>query len=598
MDRALEFLQSIDEDFVDEDYDEEDVEVDEDYDAQAKEMAQKLEDQLLADIAKAQLEAAAPTSGVVTVVRRPAADLKRKREAALTTMKAILAVAAKHAVVSSIIAGTVVPGHENALDILNHCVLTSSITRSQAQALSGVVTSLAQLDALFGGPRNSEAPVGQMETGKRKRDDDDDGGRDPFGQKRVAFDQPDLLLQVSAAVRAISTALTLPSNNGRPLDPSVVATIQYPLHHIFLFSVTSSPRASEGRHLALQELGGLVQMVGVLSGVSIGSNPAMPRPPHAPAWPLPQPPPDIGTAVYPCLVANCNKTFHRLYYLRTHQRLHTLVDRPFRCDQCPASFARNHDLKRHMKLHDRKAWRCAGCNKVFSRRDAIKRHKDHRTRPGGRPRGDADSQAFVCQYADVEEVEVEKFEGDEEASRRAKLWNGIAANQIAGGSNAVDQAGPEEGEVNPAVIQQSHTVVLQLLPLLQLEVAKALGTSPPPPAIPPQQIPPATLANIIALANEPTTATPRAAVEARSPSPGELITIASAEPSAPIAEPKTSSSLSLSSWLSEEQTRLLEQAIAQAASAAQAQAEAEAALEEEDEDEDSEGDEEDAADEG
>ena len=34
-------------------------------------------------------------------------------------------------------------------------------------------------------------------------------------------------------------------------------------------------------------------------------------------------------------------------------------------------------------------------------------------------------------------------------------------------------------------------------------------------------------------------------------------------------------------WLSEEQTKLLEQAIAQAASAAQAQAEAEAALEEE-----------------
>ena len=39
-------------------------------------------------------------------------------------------------------------------------------------------------------------------------------------------------------------------------------------------------------------------------------------------------------------------------------------------------------------------------------------------------------------------------------------------------------------------------------------------------------------------------------------------------------------------WLSEEQTKLLEQAISQATSAAQAQAEAEAALEEEDEDED------------
>ena len=70
------------------------------------------------------------------------------------------------------------------------------------------------------------------------------------------------------------------------------------------------------------------------------------------------------------------------------------------------------------------------------------------------------------------------------------------------------------------------------------------------------------------------------------------------EPTSPatVTEESTPPSLSLS-WLSEEQTRLLEQAIAQAASAAQAQAEAEAALEEEgeefDEDEEEAGEHED-----
>ena len=51
------------------------------------------------------------------------------------------------------------------------------------------------------------------------------------------------------------------------------------------------------------------------------------------------------------------------------------------------------------------------------------------------------------------------------------------------------------------------------------------------------------------------------------------------EPAPPPEQPAASISLA---WLSEEQTKLLEEAIAQAAAAAQAQAEAEAALEEED----------------
>jgi uncharacterized Zn-finger protein len=50
-------------------------------------------------------------------------------------------------------------------------------------------------------------------------------------------------------------------------------------------------------------------------------------------------------------------------------------DRPFKCDQCPQSFNRNHDLKRHKRIHLAvKPFPCDFCDKSFSRKDALKRH--------------------------------------------------------------------------------------------------------------------------------------------------------------------------------------------------------------------------------
>ena len=50
-----------------------------------------------------------------------------------------------------------------------------------------------------------------------------------------------------------------------------------------------------------------------------------------------------------------------------------VADRPFKCDECPQSFNRNHDLKRHKRIHLAvKPFPCAHCDKSFSRKDALK----------------------------------------------------------------------------------------------------------------------------------------------------------------------------------------------------------------------------------
>jgi len=47
-------------------------------------------------------------------------------------------------------------------------------------------------------------------------------------------------------------------------------------------------------------------------------------------------------------------------------------DRPFKCDQCPQSFNRNHDFKRHKRIHLAvKPFPCGHCEKSFSRKDAL-----------------------------------------------------------------------------------------------------------------------------------------------------------------------------------------------------------------------------------
>ncbi|KAF7797573.1 hypothetical protein EIP86_008773 [Pleurotus ostreatoroseus] len=589
----------------DEEYDE-----DEDLDAEAEEIAKRLNDQLWADIAKAQAEAASaaqpaptpaapdlppPTPAASEPVQHsePEEDPEmppqnRKQEAAMMTVRTILSFAFKDPVVRATLNTYIVHNSENrsVLDVLTQCASSNTIEKGLAKPLSDAVVALAKSDVLFSSMRNSDAAAIQLDKGKRKRDHLDDDPADERYPKKAIIEYPDLSVQIAEAVRVVTSTFASNPATDRPPEPALVSSIQFHLHQIFLFVMTSVPRSRPEQTHALQELGGMIQMLGVLSGVPIG--PA-PPPPWAAGPTTTAPAADIGTAVYPCMVPSCSKTFHRLYSLRTHQRVHTLVDRPYRCPSCPASFHRNHDLKRHLKLHDKTAFKCGGCGKVFSRRDAIKRHKDSRGRGG---KGHVDS---VCANAEIEEVEVDKEEGEEDVSRRAKIWNGIVANQLANanaahiesaGSGVEDERTVEEGEIPLAVIQQAHSTALQLHPVIQSRVSN--GVPPPPPGVVPYPPPPLgagqpTLASVMARTqsqyNPPAPAAPAAPAAAADDVVQELQELLSDS----AGDSTTGASISLS-WLSEEQTKLLEQAIAQAAQAAQAQAEAEAALEEGDDD--------------
>jgi hypothetical protein len=49
--------------------------------------------------------------------------------------------------------------------------------------------------------------------------------------------------------------------------------------------------------------------------------------------------------------------------------------RPYQCQICDRSFARKHDLQRHIRVHTGdKPYACLCCNKAFARTDALKRH--------------------------------------------------------------------------------------------------------------------------------------------------------------------------------------------------------------------------------
>ncbi|KAF8200008.1 hypothetical protein K438DRAFT_1521502, partial [Mycena galopus ATCC 62051] len=275
-------------------------------------------------------------------------------------------------------------GGDGLLDILRNIAGSGKIPRGVALPISRALVTLAKSAVLFGSLRHSDAPSAQL---KRKREEAD---ADEHANKRLRISTHPLHVEVAEAVSVISQTIT----TSQTLGPPVIASIQPQLHRVFLFAVSSSAVPGPNTN-ALQELSGLIQVLGVLSGTQIGQESQ-----------------NILTAVYPCLSSGCGKFFARLYSLRAHQRIHS-------------------------------TWKCAACAKVFPRRDAIEKHKSAAT--------------DACASAEIVEV------SDGENAR------------ISPGRRHSEEA--EEGELEVDMIFEIQTTVLELHPLLQTHVARALGAS-------------------------------------------------------------------------------------------------------------------------
>ncbi|KAJ3837898.1 hypothetical protein F5878DRAFT_621002 [Lentinula raphanica] len=471
------------------DYDEDE---DDDIDAQAEEMARKLNEQLWEDMRRAGATAStsAPSTDVQpappelplqdapTAVREPSS----KEEAVLATIKTIIALLHRDSVAHDTLASTSLPdsSFSSVLDALNQILTSRTISKSTASVLSQALITLAGSEVLFGMLNGRDGAQNKL-LGKRKREEE--------SATVTPSKQSSIYDMVFNAVHVVTHALHTSSS----INPALINSIQSSLQDIFLFSVSLSAKPLEPSTspttAILREISGLIQVLGVLSGIQIGVNI-----PYGSDQ-------DLNTMVYPCAAPSCSKTFKQLAHLRTHEHAHhtqstistnsgnatATYERPFPCTypSCSASFLRNHDLKRHIKVaHERKSFKCGGCGKTFSRRDAIKRHKDANMTKT-QTLLFSNQPVVMCYDAEVIEVEGEGEDQEPDEDDTTPDSKRARADDEAGTNTARESEEEEEGEIAQATINSARDVLLQLHPLLRAVVAKASGAPLPLIPVPP-----------------------------------------------------------------------------------------------------------------
>lgn len=122
---------------------------------------------------------------------------------------------------------------------------------------------------------------------------------------------------------------------------------------------------------------------------------------------------------------------------RSAPRVMSSQPRIFACTQCPARFARNHDLKRHQRGHlSVRPYPCNWCEKSFSRKDALKRHilvKVRSSMSKARKERESltDCLGFSLIYRDVEKrAKMVVVEEEEEAAREMESRNDTAERRV------------------------------------------------------------------------------------------------------------------------------------------------------------------------